>query len=85
MHVSPHSICDLCYHAHSRASVVYFSFARQEWDIVVRGCIPPPEHMHHGRILRDVGEMMQSDTVAKAKLHTADQEVIAVVLYTSPW
>ncbi len=77
-------------HCHETGSDILFttrnygicSFARQEWDIVVRGCIPPPEHMHHGRILRDIGEMMQSDTVAKAKLRKA--EVIAVVLYTGP-
>jgi hypothetical protein len=77
-------------HCRDTGSDIYFTtrnygictFARQEWEVVVRGRRPPPEHMSHGRILRDIGEMMHCESVKKSKLR--DVEVISLVLYTGP-
>jgi hypothetical protein len=30
------------------------TFAKQEWDIVVNGTVPPAEHMHHRRAVPSV-------------------------------
>jgi hypothetical protein len=55
---------------------------KKEWDIVVCGTAPRPEHMMHGRVLPNIEQKMISDVAIKARLRR--EEVIAVVLYTGP-
>jgi len=56
--------------------------AQAEWDIVVRGNVPPPEHMLHGRVVARVEEKMQCAEARKAGLRM--EEVVAVILYSGP-
>lgn len=56
--------------------------ANTEWGIVVRGQMPPPEHMLHGRIIVHAREKLLGAQARKARLRL--EEVIALVLYTGP-
>jgi hypothetical protein len=56
--------------------------ANAEWNVVVRGQSPPPEHMMHGRIIPRVEDKLQCAQARKAGLRR--EEVIAIILYTGP-
>jgi hypothetical protein len=62
--------------------------ATAEWGVVMRGQMPPPEHMLHNRIMVPVEEKLRwiNEQFAKKglKMRLRREEVIAVTLYTGP-
>ena len=62
------------------------SSPRREWTLVTQGNYGSfevdPNAYQHGRVIRNIDELMNSDLVAQAELTRS--EVIAVVLYTGP-
>ncbi len=57
---------------------------QHEWNTVVRPNHEPMSdtEMQHGRVVRDVDKLVESDVAKKAGLRK--EEVIALVLYTGP-
>ena len=79
---SEHCVGTGCATAFTTRNYGITSCSKHEWDVVVNGAKPPPEHLLHDRKVPDVDDKLRSETAKKAGLRR--EEVIAVVLYTGP-